>query len=410
MRLPGCKLQWVWVLAAACSAPPRGGATMLATTDVFDTSLTLTWTDNAGGEVGLTIERSEVSSASGYVSVGSVGADATRFVDRSVQPRATYWYRVAAEYGDGTRVRSQTIQVTTQAPITVPAAPSGLVARGLSESEIGLTWADNSNNETRFELQRGAASAGPFAPLASPAADAVAHTDVGLTKDTEYWYRLRSANSAGASAWTLPVSSKTYVTNDLAPPTVPGGVSAIAVSPSSIDVTWAASTDEATVVANYRILQNTIEVATVPAAQLGYSANLLGSTAKYCFAVAAVDAVGNRSAASAPDVCATTFAVAATAAAPSQADAGAVSATEIAVTWRDNSNNEIGFRVERATNEGGPYAPQPRPDGGLPATAANTTRYVATGLQPATRYYFRVRSVRDGGFSNAAGCSAETLP
>jgi fibronectin type 3 domain-containing protein len=83
-------------------------------------------------------------------------------------------------------------------------------------------------------------------------------------------------------------------------------------------------------------------------------------------------------------------------AAPTNLSATAVSSTQINLTWSDNSSNETGFVVERATDSGF--------TAGLTTAnlGANATSYSATGLSAGTTYWFRVRA------TNAAGASANS--
>ncbi|HSB64925.1 MAG TPA: fibronectin type III domain-containing protein, partial [Anaerolineales bacterium] len=58
----------------------------------------------------------------------------------------------------------------------------------------------------------------------------------------------------------------------------------------------------------------------------------------------------------------------------------------VILTWADNSNNETGFTIERATNA---LFTQ-----GLTTTnvGANVTTLTQTGLSPNTQYWFRIRA------------------
>ncbi len=71
-------------------------------------------------------------------------------------------------------------------------------------------------------------------------------------------------------------------------------------------------------------------------------------------------------------------------AAPSGASAIATGASTISVSWTDNSTNEAGFAIERS------------PDGTnftqVATVGVNVTTYVDTGLDPTTKYYYRVRA------------------
>jgi hypothetical protein len=74
-------------------------------------------------------------------------------------------------------------------------------------------------------------------------------------------------------------------------------------------------------------------------------------------------------------------------------------ATQLKLTWQDNSNNETGFKVERKQGCCGPWTPLP----GASANSTGTATYQSTGLQcGGTTYAYRVWAF------NAAGESAKT--
>jgi hypothetical protein len=61
----------------------------------------------------------------------------------------------------------------------------------------------------------------------------------------------------------------------------------------------------------------------------------------------------------------------------------AVTSTSITLNWQDNSNNELGFQIQRATSPGGPWNL-------IGSTGANVTSYTDNGLSPSTTYYYQV--------------------
>ncbi len=93
-------------------------------------------------------------------------------------------------------------------------------------------------------------------------------------------------------------------TSDNTAPSVPSGLSAIAVSTTGIDLSWTASTDD-TGVTEYRIFQNGIALPDKSATN-SYSDTGLNDNTEYCYQVTAIDAAKNESALSI-EACATTF-------------------------------------------------------------------------------------------------------
>lgn len=87
--------------------------------------------------------------------------------------------------------------------------------------------------------------------------------------------------------------------------------------------------------------------------------------------------------------------------APSGLNATAISSSQVRLTWTDNSNNETGFVVERATASGGPWTP-------LPALPSNTTTFIDGGLAASTPYWYRLKangSAGSSGYSNTANAT-----
>jgi chitodextrinase len=80
--------------------------------------------------------------------------------------------------------------------------------------------------------------------------------------------------------------------------------------------------------------------------------------------------------------------------APSNLAGTAVSATQINLSWTDNSNNETGFSIERCVGNSCTNFAQ------IATVGANVTTFPNTGLTKNTWYRYRVRAF------NAAGNSA----
>lgn len=112
-----------------------------------------------------------------------------------------------------------------------PAAPSGLTATPASNTAIDLSWADNSNNETGFIIERetggasgvsGAAS-GAFTEIARPNANSRSLRDTGLSGGTIYRYRIRATNGAGDSGLSSTVETATFGTLAITTASLPDG-------------------------------------------------------------------------------------------------------------------------------------------------------------------------------------------
>jgi len=96
-----------------------------------------------------------------------------------------------------------------------PETPSNLVAVATSSSQINLTWADNSNFEDGFKIERWNGSS--YSQINMVGANVNSYTDSGLAASTTYSYRVRAYNSAGDSGYSNEISQTT------SPPPAPLG-------------------------------------------------------------------------------------------------------------------------------------------------------------------------------------------
>ncbi len=89
--------------------------------------------------------------------------------------------------------------------------PSNLTATAVSETQIDLSWNDNSDNESGFKLERSPGGADIWTQIATVEANVTTYADTELTCETTYDYRVRAYNTSGdsdysniATATTLP--------------------------------------------------------------------------------------------------------------------------------------------------------------------------------------------------------------
>jgi hypothetical protein len=83
-----------------------------------------------------------------------------------------------------------------------PAAPTWLRVDPISQTELKLTWQDNSNNETGFRIERKEDCCNPWIRLPDRPANSTTYSDTGLKCGTRYAYRVWAVNGAGESAQT----------------------------------------------------------------------------------------------------------------------------------------------------------------------------------------------------------------
>ena len=196
-------------------------AVALTTSPVAPSSLTATlaggpqidlaWRDNSSNETGFVVQRS--TNGVNFTQIATTAAGVVSFTDTAVAPavsNVTYTYRVAATNGAGTSTFSNTAAATVPA---LPAAPGNFTAvngpNANRNRSVLLSWTDQSNNETSFTIQRATNSlfTQGLATVNVPAGSNT-FTVSGLSRGTQYWFRIRSDNGIYVySVWVNAVPS-----------------------------------------------------------------------------------------------------------------------------------------------------------------------------------------------------------
>jgi chitodextrinase len=157
-------------------------------------------------------------------------------------------------------------------------------------------------------------------------------------------------------------------------PTVPAGLAATPVSPSRVDLTWTASSDNVGV-AGYQLYRNGLG-AGITAATTFSDTGLIANTA-YTYAVAAFDVAGNLSAASATARVNTPSTDLNPPASPTNLQTLRVGSNAVTITWSPSTDNVAvaGYRVFRNGSQVG---------------TTILTSYTDTGLAALTTYGYTV--------------------
>lgn len=202
----------------------------LAATAASTTQINLIW-DGVANAATILVERSP-NGTTDWNQVGSVTGAVTTYSDPSLTRNTHYYYRIRATNVTDTSPYSNIADATT--PDVPPAAPARLTTTAISPSQISLQWADLSNNESGFEIERGSSATGTFQKVADVGANITAYEDKNLVDNTPYCYRVRAKNAAGLSAYTDPACA----TTPLAPPATPTNLTAQVFDYDQIRLNW----------------------------------------------------------------------------------------------------------------------------------------------------------------------------
>jgi subtilisin family serine protease len=398
---------------------PLAAPSNLVAVAVSATQIDLTWQDNSNREDNMRIDRCVGTAAfcdanpGNFVEVIGIAVDSTSWSFTNLTPGTTYSYRVRATNSGGSSAPSNTAEATTQAVTAPPTAPSNLTANGSSTSTMTLAWQDNSGDEQGFRVERcQGAGCSDFVQVVELAANTTGYSDSGLQTGTTYSYRVRAFNTAGNSAYSNVAEGTTTAAPSV--PNAPSNLVAVAVSTTQIDLTWQ---DNSSNEDNMRIDRcvgtaafcdanpgNFVEVIGIAVNSTSWSFTNLTPDTTYSYRVRATNSNGSSAPSNTAE--ATTQAPPSPPNAPSNLAAVAVSASQIDLTWQDNSGDEQGFRVERCQGAGCSDFVQ------VAELAANTTGYSDTGLQADTTYSYRVRAFSSNGdssYSNTAQATTQSI-
>lgn len=104
---------------------------------------------------------------------------------------------------------SRSVSIAVQEGAAPDGAPSGLNAVAVSETQINLTWTDNSTDEDEFKIERSPDGAGSWVEIDTNPADDTTYSDTGLTLSTTYYYRVRASNTGGDTDYSNTASATT---------------------------------------------------------------------------------------------------------------------------------------------------------------------------------------------------------
>jgi hypothetical protein len=195
-------------------APPSAPSGLSAVVDsgTPNSRINLTWSDNSSDETGFEIYRS--TDNSNWTLVTTTAANTTSYPNSGLLSGTRYYYRVRAVNGMGASGYTTGNAVTGGAA----QAPSGLSALPVGETSILLTWTDNSNVETFYELQRSPNGSNGWVTVSSTIpANTTRYTNTGLVKSTPYYYQVRaiyatpSIYSAKANATTWSTTLRLFL-------------------------------------------------------------------------------------------------------------------------------------------------------------------------------------------------------
>jgi chitodextrinase len=278
--------------------------TGLAASDVTSSGVKLTWTestDNGGSGVKqYKVYQDDVLLAS----TATTSYNVTGLLEYT-----SYTFKVVAVDNQDNESGFATLTTKTK-DVTAPTKPDGLFASENTETKFKLTWNSSTDvgsgvKEYKVYLKKQSDSIYTFNQTIIAITGVNQNTVInGLTQGTAYLVYVVAVDSEENNSFNSDsVTVNTLVSPDTEVPSVPNDLTSSSVTPTSISINWAASTDNVGVTA-YEVYDGSNLVGTVTgsgpnAPVTTFNVTGLNANTTYSFTVKAKDAAGNKSAASA---------------------------------------------------------------------------------------------------------------
>ena len=353
----------------------------LQATSSSETEVDLTWDNAANNSTGVLVYRS--TNGVTFSQITSLANTALSYSDTTTVGGTIYYYRVVNSSALGNSGPSNTANIETQIN-----APETLTAVKTNELTGALSWTNESDGETGFQIERSTDDA-TFVQIGTTASNVYTYDDV--TTGGTFYYRVRTFTSEEESTYTNTAS----VTLALNAP------SSLTATPSGENTINVAYTDNSSHETEYSIERSSDsgstwgQVGTVGANVTSYSDTTTVPGISYEYRARA----GNGVTFSAYSNTATAEN---TLNAPTSLTAVEANETTINLSWTDNSANEDHYYVEHSA-DGVTFS-------ALATIAANSTTYADSTLSAGTIKYYRVRAGLGSYFSSYSNTANDTTP
>ena len=331
--------------------------------DANGSTVQLSWTGGVTGAEGYVIYRRTEESKS-YTEIGRTSGNT---YSDTISAGIKYYYAVAVYSGSGTEDKCPEVGVMY---LAAPSAPSGLAVSNTIAS-LTLKW-NAVKGATGYEIYR-AGTDGKYSKITT--VTSTSYVDTNVKNNTQYSYKIKAYNAAGASAFSTAVSlKKTQISVSKLKADANG---------STVQLSWTGGVTGAEGYVIYRRTEESKSYTEIGRTSGNTYSDTISAGIKYYYAVAVYSGSGTED--KCPEVGVMYLA------APSAPSGLAVSNTIASLTLKWNAvKGATGYEIYRAGTDG-KYSK---------ITTVTSTSYVDTSVKNNTQYSYKIKAY------NIAGASA----
>ncbi|MGB5847236.1 MAG: fibronectin type III domain-containing protein, partial [Ignavibacteriaceae bacterium] len=282
--------------------------------------------------------------------------------------------------------------------IILPNAPTNLADTVVSQTQIDLSWQDNSNNEDGFTIERRLPPSATWTEISTLGADVTTYQDTGLTANTGYCYKVRAYNTEGNSGY----SNEDCTTTNPTIPTSPSNLTAEATGVNEVTLSW---TDNSNHEDGFIIERENITlpvfavIDSVGANDTSYIDSTISQGVSYNYRISAFNISGLSGYSN-------VYYVTTILPTPTNLVSSLFGGPPyyVVLNWQESSINELGFVIERDTVGLGSFET-------LDSVAANVTFYEDTNfVNPVDTFYYRIYAFSQDTVSEYSNIAEMIIP
>ncbi len=394
----------------SASARTKGGISIEVPGSFYSSSywvdhVTLVWEDRSNNEDGFKIERSTTFDFNSDLQVFTVEENGSAYTDTTVAEGQNYYYRIRA-YKDTEHFSdySEIIPIS----LYTPAAASNLTASVYHTSNVVLNWADNSDNEEGFFVERSTSADFTQNWWASfgTQPNVTTYEDIAPPPDVTYYYRISVFGGLGMSGYSNVVTARPLTDTSISAPT---NLRVRAVTLNTVLLDWQDNSNnedgfvlEVSTSETFSFHGRNYTIDTIEANQNEFLVDHLDPNTPHYFRVRAKRLPDYFSGLS-NTVSAITTDVSDSIEAPSNLTVALTTDRKPSLTWQNNANDIDSLTLEIGSNAS-------FTDGKLWGLSPYANSFVDLGRLPGSTCYYRVRALKGGMNSNWSNVVSITIP